>query len=383
MLAGIFKRPASEDRVDQATMWGDWGGTSGTSVDAKSSMQLLTVYGCVRLITDSIATLPVDVYRVDGEGLKSEIAKPSWISSPTVDLDFTSWCTQVLSSLLLHGNAYVVVYRFGDGRGISELVVLDPTKVTVRREGGRKTYLVNGSVFPGEIRHIKGLMLPGAEIGCSPVEYARQSIGIGLATAKYGAEYFEHDGNMPGVIEMPGKAQPETMAGMAKHWRRMRSSGGRGLPGVLQEGATWKPTAVTNEQAQFLATRQFTAAEIAGQMFLVDPSDLGIGVTGTALVYGNLTERNTRRVQVTLMPWIIRLEKFLSDLLAQPRFVKLNVDALLRGDLKTRYESYAIGLNPARPFLDVSEVRDWEELAPMTFPEAMPAPDTAPGGAAA
>jgi hypothetical protein len=176
---------------------------------------------------------------------------------------------------------------------------------------------------------------------------------------------------MPGVIEMPGRAQPETMKAIADSWRRRRREGGRGLPGVLQEGATWKPTGVTNEQAQFLATRQFTAAEIAGQMFLVDPSDLGIGVTGTALVYGNLTERNTRRVQVTLMPWIVRLEAALSGLMAQPRYVKFNINALLRGDLKTRYESYQIGIGAG--FVEVNEARDWEELPPL---EVQDAPDT-------
>jgi hypothetical protein len=121
MLAGIFKR---EERA-QATTWGVWQGeatpvVAGQRVDAESSMQLLTVYGCVRLITDSISTLPIDTYRRTGEDLKEEIGKPRWLLQPTVDLDFTSWCTQVLTSLLLHGNAYVAVLR-NEAGGIVEL----------------------------------------------------------------------------------------------------------------------------------------------------------------------------------------------------------------------------------------------------------------------
>jgi HK97 family phage portal protein len=325
------------------------------------------------LITDSISTLPVDAYRRTGEDAKEEIAKPLWLSQPTVDLDFTSWCTQVLTSLLLHGNAYIAVMR-SEGR-IVELVPLDPTKVLVRRERGRKVYIIAGMPYTGEILHLKGLMMPGSDVGLSPIEYARQSIGLGLASVKFGAQFFEGEGNMPGVIEMPGRAQPDTMKAIADSWRRRRREGGRGLPGVLQEGAIWKPTGVTNEQAQFLATRQFTAAEIAGQMFMVDPTELGIGVMGQSLTYANLEQRNTRFVRVTLLPWIVRIEKALSDLMAQPRYVKFNLNALLRGDLKTRYESYAIGI--ASGFLEVNEPRDWEELPPIDAPEAAPVVDPA------
>ena len=370
MLGSIFKRtPDAAEVRGQSTPWGDWDAGSlkswsGETVTAGSAMQLLTVYGCVRLITDSIATLPVDTFRLAGD-LKTEIPKPSWLESPTVDLDFTSWCTQVLSSLLLHGNAYVIVVRFPDGRGISELIPLDPCQVTVYREGGRKAYRIGLAKFPGEIVHIKGLMLPGSDVGCSPVEYARQSIGLGLATAKYGSEYFESEGNMPGVIEMPGRAQPETMRMVAESWRRRRSKGGRGLPGMLQEGATWKPTGVTNEQAQFLATRQFTAAEIAGQMFMVDPTELGIGVMGQSLTYANLEQRNTRFIRVALTPWIVRLERMLTTLLMDSSaFVRFNVDGFLRSDALTRAQSYEVlsGIG----VLTIDEIRDLEDRGPLS-----------------
>lgn len=367
MLSSIFRRP--EERA-QATTWGLWPGemtqvVGGVAVDEHSSMQLLTVYGSVRLITDSIATLPLDVYRRTGEDAKVEVAKPTWLQQPTTNLDFTSWCSQVLSSLLLHGNAYVVVLRNEVGT-IVELLPLDPSKVRVTRDRGRLSYMVNGQRIDAEMLHLKGLMLPGSDVGLSPVEYARQSIGLGLAAVKFGTGYFEGEGNMPGVIEMPGSAQSETLKGIADQWRRRRREGGRGLPGVLQEGATWKPTGVTNEQAQFLATRKFTAAEIAGQMFMVDPSELGIGIEGSSLTYANLEQRNTRFVRVTLLPWIVRLEKALSDLLAQPRYVKFNINALMRGDLSSRYAAYATGIGAG--FLEPNEARDWEDLPPMDTP---------------
>jgi len=364
MLSSIFRRP--EQRA-QATTWGLWPGemtqvVGGVSVTEQTSMQLLTVYGSVRLISDSIATLPLDVYRRTGDDAKIEVAKPKWLQQPTTNLDFTAWVSQVLSSLLLHGNAYVVVQRNEVG-AIVELIPLDPSKVRVTRDRGRLAYMVNGQRVDAEMLHLKGLMLPGSDVGLSPVEYARQSIGLGLAAVKFGTGYFEGEGNMPGVIEMPGSAQSETLKAIADQWRRRRREGGRGLPGVLQEGAVWKPTGVTNEQAQFLATRKFTSAEIAGQMFMIDPTELGIGIEGSSLTYANLEQRNTRFVRVTLLPWIVRLEKALSDLLAQPRYVKFNLGALLRGDLQTRYAAYAVGIGAG--FLEPNEARDWEDLPPM------------------
>ena len=382
MLDALFKRTDAEVRaIGQADAWGSWPGEggsktwSGEHVTQGSALQLLTVYGCVRLISDAIATLPLDVFRKTGDNAKEEVPKPVWLAQPTVDLDFTAWCTQVLSSLLLQGNAYIAVMR-NERAQIVELVPLDPTAVSVKRERGRKVFYISGQPYSGEVIHIPALMLAGSDVGMSPVEYARQSIGIGLATTKFGAEFFENEGNMPGVIEMPRPAQPETLKQIAEAWRRKRTKGGRGLPGVLQDGATWKATGVTNEQAQFLATRKYTAAEIAGQMFLVDPTELGIGIDGSSLTYANLEQRNTRFVRVTLLPWIVRVEKALSDLLAQPRYVKFNVNALLRGDLSSRYAAYATGIGAG--FLEPDEARDWEDLPPLPVAPVPAAPDPAP-----
>ncbi len=384
MLSALFRgAPAQEVRggwewfADPNPTW------AGISVTRDTSLQLLTVYGCVRMISDAISTLPVDVFRNVPGGTPVEAPKPAWLRRPTVDLDFAEWCGQVLSSLLLQGNAYIFVTRDGSG-SILELLPLDPSLVTVRREGGRKIYVVNGIERPGaEIIHIKGLMLPGVDVGMSPIEYARQSIGLGLASARYGSQFFDGEGNMPGVIELPRVAQPEQMKNLARQWQSKRSKGGRGLPGVLDDGAQWKPTGVTNEQAQFLQTRKHTAAEIAGQMFLLDPSDLGIPVEGTSLTYANLEQRNARRVQVTFLPWIVRLESALSALMVQPRFVKLNVSGLLRGDTRTRWDTYYLAeqINQSAaargddPVLSTLEIRQFEDLGPS--PDA-PVPPAAP-----
>jgi HK97 family phage portal protein len=266
-----------------------------------------------------------------------------------------------LTSLLLHGNSYVAITR-NASQGIVELVPLDPAAVTVDRHDGRKRFLINGR--PGvEVMHIKGIMLPGADVGLSPLAYARETIGLGLKALNFGAEFFNGDGNMPGVIEIPKVALPATKLELAQQWQRKRRSGGKGLPGVLDDGAMWKPTGVTNEDAQFLATRQYTAAEIAGQLFLVDPAELGIPVEGTSLTYSNQEQRNARLVRVSLLRWMLRVELAVSALLARPRYMKFNVDGLLRGDSKTQAETWALGIQNG--WLVPNEPRGWMELDPL------------------
>ena len=352
----------------QATTWGDWPGDNtgsswaGAAVDTRSSLQLLTVYGCVSLIADSIATLPLDVYRESG-GQRVEIATPMWLEEPTVDLDRTAWLTQILTSLLLNGNAFLWVRR--DADRITQIVPLDPTQVQVRRDRGVKLYVVAGQAMTSfDILHIPAVMFPGADVGLSPVEAAKQSIGLGMSAQEYGARFFGQGATLSGVIETPGELTPDKAKEIAKAWAKQHSGKAKAhLPGVLEGGAVWKQTGVNNEQAQFLATRQYTAAEIAGQMFKVDPSDLGIPVVGTSLTYANLQDRNLRRAQVTLMPWMIRLEHAFSALLAKPRYVKFNLDGMLRADLKTRYEAHQIGITAG--FLLRSEARELEDLPPL------------------
>lgn len=378
-MLSAFTRSASQPQA-ALTDWGNWSGepelpaVGPVKVTQTTAMQLLAVYGCVRLISDSISTLPVDAFRWDGTQ-RVEITKPRWLEQPTPDLDFEAWSGQVLTSLLLHGNSYLMVFRSSTA-GIVSVTPLDPLKVTVKRERGRKQFWIEGEPSSAEIVHIPGLMLPGEDVGLSPIEYARQSIGLGLAAVRYGAEFFDGEGNMPGVIELPGAAQEGTLDNIAKQWRRKRRRGGRGLPGVLQGGAQWKPNGVTNEQAQFLATRQYTAAEIAGQMFLVDPTDLGIPVEGSSITYGNLEQRNARRVQVTLLPWIVRLERALSTLMARPRYVKFNVEGLLRGDQQSRFEAYEIGIR--NRFMVPNEAREKEDWRPLPGGDEVLSPDVLP-----
>ena len=347
------------------TAWGSWddAGTdtwAGTRVDVPKSRSHLTVYGCARFISDGISTLPVDVFRRRGS-TPQELPPPAVFTRPTMDLDFIAWAGQVLWSLLLAGNAYLK-FDWGD-RGLVSMAPLDPTVVTVDRVRGRKVFRIAGQQFSTiDIGHIAGPMWAGTDVGMSPVEAARQTIGMGMSAQEYAARFFGQGASVAGVVEVPGTLEESKAKALARSWARAHSGKSKAhLPAVLEGGAAWKQTGITNEQAQFLESRKFTAAQIASEMFLIDPTEMGYPVEGSSITYANLEQRNARKVQVTFLPWIRRLENFLSSLLPQPQYVKFNVDALLRGDTKTRFDAYRVALGPNVPFMDVDQVRELED----------------------
>jgi HK97 family phage portal protein len=372
---------------DLLTAWGDWGPTSstwaGADVNESTMFNLVTVFGCNRFIADGISTLPIHTFRDEGT-VRTRTDKPDWLDKPTIDLDFVAWSTQCLTSWLSVGDVFAMPQYTGrPGRGaVSEVPILDPAMVDVTRDNGRKVITINGKPVERGVLHSPGMMWPGAVRGMSPLEAARQTIGAGLSAEEYAARFFG-EGSVPdGVIEVPTDLDPAELRQIARGWAKDHGGNAkRGLPGVLKGGASWKPTAVTNEQAQFLQTRKFTEVQIAAQMFRIDPTEMGLAVEGQSLTYSNAEERAIRKVQVTFLPWIVRVERALSNLLPRPQYVKFNTSALLRGDTLARFGAYQLGLTNG--FMTVNEVRDLEDWKPLpggdvATPRTTPAPQEAP-----
>jgi len=358
-----------EERAVRDPAWARWGAGSdflpvGPGVTAESAMGLLSVYGSVQLISDSIATLPVDV--LDG---RQVVGLPVWLDD-RADTDRIDLFSAMLTSLLLEGNAIAAVGR-GDRGQVVTVDVLDPRRVQVAADGPDTfRFTIDGRPSPAEILMIRGLMMPGRIRGLSPVEYARQSIGLGLGAQDQAARFYSQGAVTPGVIHSRSDLSVEQMREIRDQWLASHGGSSRShLPIVLTGDTSWQSLSMTQEQAQFLESRQFSDAQIAGQMFLVDPSMLGISVIGNTLTYQNLEQRGHHLVRHSLLRWIVRLERGLSRLLPDGQVLKFNVNGLMRGDLSSRYNSYvkAAEINTllGAPLLSVQEMRDLEDLGEM------------------
>ena len=358
-----------EERAVRDPAWARWAAGSdllpvGPGVTAESAMGLLCVYGAVQLISDSIATLPVDV--LDGRDV---LPLPAWLAD-RADTDRIDLFSAMLTSLLLEGNAICAVGR-GDRGQVVTVDVLDPRRVQVSADGvDTFRFTIDGRPSPAEILMVRGLMMPGRIRGLSPVEYARQSIGLGLGAQDQAARFYSQGAVTPGVIHSKSDLSVDQMREIRDQW--LSSHGGSSkshLPIVLTGDTSWQSLSMTQEQAQFLESRQFTDAQIAGQMFLIDPSMLGIAMQGSTLTYQNLEQRGHHLVRHSLLRWIVSLERVLSRLLPNGLHLKYNVNGLMRCVLNSRYASYeaAARINGllGAPLLSVQEMRDLEDLGPM------------------
>lgn len=339
-----------------------FGVDAGEYVSDRSALSVVTVFACVRLLADNIASLPMDAFRKQGDLRVSLEPQPSLIRAPLPALTNFDWAYQVVTSLALRGNAYLVVMSRDALEFATELLPVHPDAMQVDRDPdtGKPRYRIGGHQVPNaDMLHIRRFPLPGELEGISPIEKARQGIGMALAAERYGARYFGQSANPSAVLETDANLTPGQAKELRDTW--ITSHAGKRHPAVLSGGIRYRPITVTPEESQFLQTRQFQAGEIA-KMFGVPPHMVGDTQKSTSWGSG-IEQQSIGFVTYTLRPWLKCIEDSLSTLLPRSQYVRFNVDALLRGDTKARYESYTQARNAG--WLNVNEIRALEDRAPV------------------
>jgi HK97 family phage portal protein len=366
-MAGIFDRFRKENRaISFQTVWGAGSdleslNLSGVNINSNTAFEVVAFWSAVSLISDTIATLPIDSFiRRDGNR-RPYRPRPAWVDQPDVDMTRQAHYQQVLVSLLVSGNSYTRIFRNASG-DVVNLVVLDPNTVTVRRSAiGRKIFLIENSgetLTSDEIIHITDLIQPGSLVGLSRVQNLKEAIGLSSAMQSFASRFFGTGATTQGIIEYPGNLTPD----QAKQLRDGFDSAHRGFrrahkTGVLSGGASYKQTTVPNDAAQFLESRRFSVEEIA-RAFNIPLSMMGVpGAQSYASVESNAIQFVTH----TLRPFIEKMEWSYSRLLPNEAFLKFNVDGLLRGDFNSRISAYSVGLQSG--FMSVNDVRRLEDLS--------------------
>lgn len=343
--------------------------TAGLYVSDFAAMQMLTVNACVRLLADTVAGLPIDAYRKQGNVRITVDPIPSLIQRPFADLTTFEGVYQIVSCLAIKGESVSVVVSRDRFEYPTALMPLHPDHWTVEwdranSQYGRKIYRIHGKQVPTEdIVHIRRFSLPGHLHGLSPISAARQGIGLSLAAERYGAQYFRDSANPSSVLQTDQRLTPDQAAQNQKMW--LESHGGRRLPAVLSGGLKWKPISISPDESQFLAARQFERDEIA-MLYGIPPHMLGITDRTTSWGRG-IEQQSISFVTYTLLNWLNPIEAVFSDLLPRGQFARWNVDALLRGDQKSRYDSYVSARNAG--WLNVNEIRELEDRPPVPHGE--------------
>ena len=353
--------------------------TSGKTVNERTALQTTAVYACVRILSETIASLPLHVYRYT-EGGKTKDTEHALYTllhdEPNPDMTSFVFRETLMSHLLIWGNAYAQILRDRSGQVIG-LYPLLPDQMRVHRsEKGKLFYVYNryeednpnfqekGSIVLSqeEVLHIPGLGFDGL-IGYSPIALAKNAVGMTLACEEYGASFFSNGANPGGVLEHPG---------ILKDPGKVRDSWNAVYQGtrnahkvaVLEEGMSYKQIGIPPEEAQFLETRKFQINEIA-RLFRIPPHMVGDLEKSS---FSNIEQQSLEFVKYTLDPWVVRFEQALKKSLLLPEekkthFIKFNVDGLLRGDYQSRMNGYAIGRQNG--WLSTNDIRELEELNPI------------------
>ena len=346
-------------------------------MDEKSALQIATVYACVRLLAETVASLPLHLYRYTGDGDAKEKATEHPLYKllyRQVNPEMTSFSFRetVMTHLLLWGNAYAQIVRDGKN-AILGLYPLLPENVEIdRNENGELYYIYHAYTdeVPGEkdkdilfrrdeILHIPGLGFNGL-VGFSPVAMMKNALGSTLAVEKYGSAFFKNGAQPAGVLEHPGVLKDPQK--IRDNWTQAYGGAANAHKvAVLEEGMQYKPISLPPEDSQFLSTREFGVEEIC-RIFRVPPHMVQDLKRAT---FNNIEHQSIDFVMHTIMPWLIRIEQaIIKDLLIDKEqdelFPKFNVDGLMRGDYKSRMDGYAVGF--ANGFLSPNDIRRLENM---------------------
>lgn len=376
MLNNLFDKRA----ISFQTLWGagsdfELGTRSGTLINEETALQINAVFSAISLISNTVSTLPVDVYiRRDGDQRAFRPA-PAWVQRPDVDFgDKSAFYSAVTTSLLLDGNAFIRVFSNRQGE-IVNLSVLNPTSVTVERNSlGNVRYAVVGEskkLTQDEIVHIIDIVQAGSVRGVSRVEALKENFGLAMAIEEYAARFFGQGANPSGVIEFEGNLSADQAKALADGFdARHRNSGRRAhRTGVLSGGAKYKQTSVNPEQAQALEARRMAVEDVA-RAFSIPSNFLNLPGTNT---YSSVEQNSLMFVKYCIRPIVEKIEAGLSRLMAryaggQNAYIKFSLDALLRADFAVRNQSYSIGLQAG--FYTVNDIRRFENLSRIDDPSA-------------
>ena len=372
MLERFFQNNENRALTFQS-IWANGGDTemgtrAGTNVNSDTVFQVNAIFSAISLISDTIATLPVDSF-ISSDGVRKPFRpSPAWLQQPDVDTTKEAFYGACIVSLLLDGNAFIRVYSNNQGE-IVNMAVLNPLDVEIKRNGvGKVMYLVDGEkklLSQEEVVFIPDIVRPGKIRGVSRVEALKENFGLAMALESYAQTFFGRGTQTSGIIEFPEMLSAEEAKQLANGFdSRHRGWSRAHKTGVLSGGATYKSTSVTNDQAQFIDSRRMAVEDVA-RAFNIPPHLLGLPGTNT---YSSVEQNNQAFVTHTLRPIVQKLESGFSPLMqrlpgGQSAFVRFNLDNLLRADSESRHSSYSIGLQAG--YYTINDVRRFEDLQPV------------------
>ena len=344
---------------------------SGRRVSPQLAMQLTAVFSCVRVLAESVGMLPCSLYEQLETGNRRAVRERlnRLLSvNPNNYMTPQEFWELLIACLCLRGNFYA--YKVKALGEVVELLPLEPSSVTPKLNNKwEPEYQVtfpdgrHDTLTQDDIWHVRIFTLDGLT-GLSPIAYAKQAVGLGLATEEHGSRLFGNGAVTSGVLQTDQYLKDDA-------WERLKTdfeNRHQGLanahkPMILEMGLKWQQISMTSEDAQFLETRKFQLEEIC-RIFRVP---LHMIQNTDRATFNNIENLGIGFINYSLVPYLTRIEQRINAGLVKPSkqgvfYAKFNAGALLRGDMKSRFDAYATGINWG--IYSPNECRELEELNP-------------------
>jgi HK97 family phage portal protein len=340
-----------------------WGtGASSDLFNGAGTMSLVPLYAAVRLITDQFAATPLHGYR-DAGGVPRQMPQDPQILTPAVATTSRStWKTQCITGLLTRGNA-VGLYGGYDQSGWPTSIVWVPTgdvQCDDENPAAPIYWYLGRRLEPGTFVHIPWLTLPGKVWGLSPLGMFKNLWETGAAAQLLARNFYDSGGVPSGHFKNTARElSPEAAAEMKTKFKIAVS--GRD---VLVTGNDWAYNSIglPADQLAFVASLKLTATQIAS-IYGLSPEDIG-GEAASGLQYSTVEMNQIKLSTNTMRPWYTRVEDALAQATPRGQFLRFDLDALVRADLKSRMESHEIATRIGGETQD--EMRAKEAKPPLT-----------------
>ena len=332
-------------------------------VTPTTALSLVAVSRATSVLETAIMQIPVNVYRGN-----SQLPTPLWLETPDLQnqISQAEWLGTTLIHMATFGNAFWHISR--GPRGIVNITNLHPADVSVSvDEVGNIFYLYKSKTYTSaNIKHLKLWTNPSSTslLGEGPIQRHRSVLRSALDLHNYADNWFRTAAVPTGTLTTSeflsaDVARQNKEAFVASQQERSIA--------VLSSGLKYDSITLSPEQAQFLENQKFITRQIA-MMFGVPTMYLGMGIEGQGMTYVNGNEDRAKLFEDGLQQYIVRIQQAITDLLPRGQYAEFNLTEFLRPNVKTRYESYAIGLT--NNFLTVPEVREMEGMSEITQDQA-------------
>lgn len=357
-----------------------WLGINIDDIDVmgKNSLRQSTVFGCLRILSDTISKLPIKIYKKDN-GVKKvtdHYLEPLLKLRPNHYMSASDFWKCVEVQRNIYGNSYVAIEFDAKGKARA-LYPLDSSQMQIfvdnmglLNSNNNIWYIytdnsgIKHKFMNDEILHFKALTLDGIA-GISVIDKLKHLIENGKSSEKYINNFFKNGLQVKGLVQYVGDLDPKAEETFRNEFERM-SSGLKNAHRIamLPLGYQFQPIGQKLVDAQFLENTQLTIRQIAS-VFGIKMHQLNDLEKAT---HTNIAEQQREFYIDTLQSILTMYEQeliyklFLNTEIRKGYYLKFNVDSILRADIKTRYESYRIGIQGG--FITPNEVRELEEKEP-------------------